>query len=147
MKRCGGQQNSAIQNQDEALERVRAVMKEVDSREELVAFCDNEKSFAEVIGAVRRAKVVIGDHGGAITNLLFAIPSCDTHVIELTSSAAKGKGGAPYPTHYTGGAGALFSYKLVLMEDKHAHTRIKLDDFETALRQVWYHAKDKEVEM
>merc|ERR1719382_1617759 len=119
--RCGAAAR-AMDNEDNAFKMVQQTMEKKGRPEQLVRFC-GEAGKPEVQAAeLSRATAVIGPHGGAMANLLYATPGCNTHIIEFVQSTPfipPGQNQAPqgrYKSFYYYGMGAPFDYKLVLMD-------------------------------
>jgi len=132
-----------MDNEDDAFRLVQSTMKQKRRKEELVRLCGEAMQPEVQAAALSRATVVIGPHGGAMANLLYAAPGCSTHVIEFVQStpfvsATEAPEGG-YKSFFYHGMGAPFDYKLVLMDKSNATERLKvrLGDLATALDHIW----------
>jgi capsular polysaccharide biosynthesis protein len=132
-----------MDNEDYAFKMVRSRMQAKGRKEELVRFCGDAMQLDVQAAVLSRATAIIGPHGGAMANLLYAAPGCSTHVIEFVQStpfvsATEAPQGG-YKSFFYRGMGAPFDYKLVLMDKSDANDRlnVRLADLATALDQIW----------
>lgn len=165
LKRCGGNSEKpgmhawdeveerraeVLGNEKEAFILVRRIMHEMHRQEELVALCSAEKDFDQQVDVLRRAKVVIGTVGGGFANLLFAKASCSTKVIEFvgdeeTNQRLSQIGRTPYKSHFFGGMGSPFDYRIVLMawDRNKEYLHIQMQDLELALKHAFKKTKER----
>lgn len=145
--RCGAGAR-AMDNEDNAFTMVQTLLEKKGRPELLVRFCGESGKPELQAAALSRATAVIGPHGGAMANLLYANPGCNTHIIEFVQSTPfvpPGVGQAPqgrYKSFYYYGMGAPFDYKLVLMDKvtKPNNTdslHVRLGDLQDALNHIW----------
>ncbi|CAK0859489.1 unnamed protein product [Prorocentrum cordatum] len=147
--RCGASAR-AMDNEDNAFKMVQKTMEQKGRPEQLVRFCGDAGQPEVQAAALSRATAVIGPHGGAMANLLYLPPGCNTHIIEFVQSTPfipPGANQAPqsrYKSFYYYGIGAPFDYKLVLMDkvsstkaNSTASLHVRLGDLAAALNKIW----------
>jgi len=128
-----------IANEQEAMSITRSVLTSANRSEVLTSVCGSREDFAQQVQQMRSARLVIGAHGGALSNLIFA-PQ-DAGVLEFVGTAAAHAGlqgvWPPYKSHWYGGAGAAFNFFKVVLYDvaSHGEWKLRLDDYETALQE------------
>lgn len=118
------------------------VLVEAKSDFQLLTFCPGREDFLEQVRKVRQARLIIGEHGGALANMLLA--QNGTGIIELVGSpeAQIGVPGQfpPYKSMWYGGAGAAFAfYRVVLYEPTLVGPAVRLEDLQEAVQQ-WLRA-------
>ncbi|CAE7197616.1 unnamed protein product [Symbiodinium natans] len=137
LQRCTDRRT--LENEQAALEAISRALVKSNRPEELLSMCAGREDFLEQVQKVRRARLIVGAHGGAMANMVLARP--DTGVIELVGDAAAQKGleglWPPYKSNFYGGLGAAFPfYRVVLYEaDPHGKLWIRLDDLQTAVTE------------
>lgn len=142
--RCGAAARR-MDNEDAAFSMVEFMMKRKGRNEELVRFCGDGGQPDAQAATLSRATAVVGQHGGAMANLLYLTPGCSTRIIEFvqpTPFIPPGQNPAPqgrYKSFYYFGAGAPFDYRLVLMDQPNATAslHVRLDDLAKALNEIW----------
>lgn len=145
--RCGAAAR-AMDNEDNAFKMVEQTMEKKGRPEQLVRFCGDAGQPEVQAAALSRATAVVGPHGGAMANLLYVNPGCNTHIIEFVQSAPfvpPGAGQAPqgrYKSFYYYGIGAPLDYKLVLMDkvsgkNNTESLHVRLGDLKMALDRIW----------
>eukprot|EP00438_Fugacium_kawagutii_P008504 Skav210956 [mRNA] locus=scaffold713:351568:353004:+ [translate_table: standard] len=140
VQRCSERRELA--NEPEAVGAVTRVLVEAKSDFQLLTFCPGREDFLEQVRKVRQAKLIIGEHGGALANMLVARNG--TGIIELVGSpeAQLGVPGQfpPYKSMFYGGAGAAFAfYRVVLYEPSPVGLAVRLEDLQEAVQQ-WLRA-------
>ncbi|CAJ1349862.1 unnamed protein product [Effrenium voratum] len=148
LQRCS--ERRRVVNEQEALAVTsRALL--AANQSELLSMCTGQASFTEQVAQIRKSELIIGQHGGALANILFARPG--TGVIELVGSPEaeklieKEQGGLwpPYKSHWYGGAGAAFDFfRVVLFEPDAGQLRIRLDDLNEALAHWLFHKSPRQ---
>lgn len=138
--RCSERRQLA--NEAEAVGAVTRALVEAKSDFQLLTFCPGREDFLEQVRKVRQAKLIIGEHGGALANMLLA--QNGTGIIELVGSpeAQIGLPGEfpPYKSMWYGGAGAAFAfYRVVLYEPTLVGPAVRLEDLQEAV-QKWLSA-------
>lgn len=140
VRRCGGTHRKPIQNERRVLDTIKRVMQEQGRTEELVDFCGDLMDTEDQINVFSRATTIIGQHGGAMANLLFSKASCDTTVIEFVGDETTAHGGqTPYKSFFYGGMASPFTYKLVqydALKDGSGFI-LNIPDLEEALAETW----------
>ncbi|CAE7472818.1 unnamed protein product [Symbiodinium natans] len=135
LQRCTD--HRALENEQRALEAISRALLKSNRTEELLSICTGREDFLEQVQKVRQARLIIGEHGGAMANTVLA--RSDTGVIELVADAAAQKGmegpWPPYKSYFYGGLGAAFPfYRVVLYEaDPRGKLWVRLDDLQTAV--------------
>ncbi|CAK9065426.1 unnamed protein product [Durusdinium trenchii] len=140
VQRCSERRQLA--NEPEAVGAVTRVLVEAKSDFQLLTFCPGREDFLEQVRKVRQARLIIGEHGGALANMLLA--QNGTGIIELVGSpeAQIGVPGQfpPYKSMWYGGAGAAFAfYRVVLYEPTLVGPAVRLEDLQEAVQQ-WLRA-------
>lgn len=136
LQRCTERRRLA--NEQEALAAVSSALVGSKRDFELLTFCPGREDFVEQLRKVRRARLIIGEHGGAMANMLVARNG--TGVIELVGSpgAQVGLKGdfPPYKSFWYGGAGAAFSfYRVVLYEARDHGLTARVEDLQETVKQ------------
>ncbi|CAJ1352096.1 unnamed protein product [Effrenium voratum] len=145
MQRCS---SSRQLNEAAGLAATSTVLADSNLTAELLSFCPGHASFLQQVQQVRKARLIISEHGGALANMIFARRG--TGVIELVGSPAANAqlGGEfpPYKSMWYGGAGAAFSfYRVVLYEtDAQGRLKIRLDDLQEAVKQ-WLQTRPADI--
>lgn len=142
-----------LANEQEALALTSRALIASNRSEGLMSLCAGRLTWLEQVSQVRKSALIMGAHGGAIANILFARPG--TGVIEIVGSPkaakiidAKGEWKwPPYKSHWYGGAGASLSFFRVVLYEPNAAAKleVRLDDLEEALQQwfVYKNAQDE----
>lgn len=114
VQRCS--EHRVLSNEPEAVGAVTRVLVEAKVDFNLLTFCPGREDFLEQVQKMRSAKLIIGEHGGALANVLLARHG--TGIIELVGSpeAQLGVPGQfpPYKSMWYGGAGAAFAFYRVV---------------------------------
>jgi len=137
LQRCSS--SRSIANEQAALALSSKVLLSANRPHELISICAGWEDVLEQVKQVRAAGLVVGEHGGALANVLFALPG--TGIIEFVGNAAAHVGlegvWPPYKSYWYGGAGAAFSFfRVVLYEPDFAGTwQLRLGDLEIAVQQ------------
>ena len=136
VQRCS--QRRQLANEPEAVGAVTRVLVDSKIDFQLLTFCPGREDFLQQVRKVRQAKLIIGEHGGALANMLLARNG--TGVIELVGSpeAQIGVPGQfpPYKSMWYGGAGAAFAfYRVVLYEPIADGLAVRLEDLQEAVQQ------------
>ena len=136
VQRCS--QRRELANEPEAVGAVTRVLVDSKIDFQLLTFCPGREDFLEQVRKVRQAKLIIGEHGGALANMLLARNG--TGVIELVGSpeAQIGVQGQfpPYKSMWYGGAGTAFAfYRVVLYEPIADGLAVRLEDLQEAVQQ------------
>eukprot|EP00435_Cladocopium_sp_Y103_P008863 s1627_g2.t1 len=136
LQRCTERRQLA--NEQEALAAVSKILVASKHDFELSTFCPGREGFWEQLRRVRSARLIIGEHGGAMANMLLARNG--TGVIELVGSpgAQVGLKGdfPPYKSFWYGGAGAAFDfYRVVLYEAMDHGLTARVEDLQLAVQQ------------
>lgn len=128
-----------IANEQEALSLTRTALTAANRSELLTSVCGSREDFLEQIREMRTARLVIGAHGGALANLLFAPKNAGVLEFVGTAAAHAGLAGVwpPYKSYWYGGAGAAFKfYRVVLYDaDAEGNWALELPDYELALQE------------
>jgi len=137
LQRCT--QRRPIFNEQAALAMTSRVLMDSNRSEELLSYCAGRLRLVDQMKEMHSARLAIGEHGGALSNLIFT--QSDAGVIEFVGSPEAHVGipgfWPPYKSFWYGGAGAAFSfYKVVIYEpDPAGEWNVRLEDLQKAVQE------------
>eukprot|EP00435_Cladocopium_sp_Y103_P070798 s321_g36.t1 len=127
-----------LANEQNALAAVSSVLVASQRDFELSTFCAGREDFLSQVRKIRKARLIIGEHGGAMANMLLSRNG--TGIIELVGSAEAHIGlpgeFPPYKSMWYGGAGAAFPFYRVVVYEPSQHGLVaRLEDLQEAVQQ------------
>ncbi|CAE7449938.1 Ank2 [Symbiodinium pilosum] len=137
LQRCSA--HRPIINEQAALALTSRVFLAMNRSEGVLSICPGRMDFLDQMRETRSARLVIGEHGGALSNAMFLQP--DAGLIEFVGSAEAHAGLSgywpPYKSYWYGGSGAALKFfRAVLYEpDAAGAWNIRLDDLEEAIKR------------
>eukprot|EP00437_Effrenium_voratum_P042609 CAMPEP_0181474238 /NCGR_PEP_ID=MMETSP1110-20121109/40545_1 /TAXON_ID=174948 /ORGANISM="Symbiodinium sp., Strain CCMP421" /LENGTH=466 /DNA_ID=CAMNT_0023599397 /DNA_START=69 /DNA_END=1468 /DNA_ORIENTATION=- len=135
MQRCS---SSRQLNEAAGLAATSTVLADSNLTAELLSFCPGHASFLQQVQQVRKARLIISEHGGALANMIFARRG--TGVIELVGSpAANAQLGGEFPPYKSMWYGGM-----LYETDAQGRLKIRLDDLQEAVKQ-WLQTRPADI--